>query len=200
MSVFYTADLHLGHSLVAAIRGFESAEAHDRELVERWNNRIQHDDTVWILGDLSLKKVERFADTLESLRGRKRVVLGNHDTAHPMHRGWANQHMELAALSTVDLVVTEATVRIHGTQVALSHFPAVGDHTDADRFIPWRPFSRKFVVHGHTHSESAFTRDATGLAIDTQLHVGLDAWGLLPVREKVIQDSVAYALEGLRGA
>lgn len=173
MTVFITADLHLGHAFVAKLRGFDSVDDHDQWVIDSINRKVARSDDLWILGDLSLQKVARYRDRLAEIRGRKRVVLGNHDTAHPMNRGWFNQSMQLA--KEVEWVGTDATIRHAGVKFRLSHFPTFGDHTELDRFAQWRPriTDDEVLLHGHTHS--AYVYSPAGL------HCGLDAHGA-PVR------------------
>src|SRR5690242_8109667 len=68
-AVFYTSDIHFGHEFLArglyvnnrgetrqGIRGFNSVQEHDEELIRRWNSVISPNDTVIHAGDFSLKK------------------------------------------------------------------------------------------------------------------------------------------------
>lgn len=73
------ADTHFGHEKIAALRGFSSIEEHDNTLVENWNNMVNQNDTVWILGDVAMGH-EGYIDVLGKLKGYKKIVLGNHDT------------------------------------------------------------------------------------------------------------------------
>lgn len=79
--VFVTADTHFGHSNIIdfehEFRPFASIEAHDKEIIARWNAVVQLDDTVWHLGDVFFGKNGHWP--LAQLNGYKRLVLGNHD-------------------------------------------------------------------------------------------------------------------------
>lgn len=78
--VWVIADTHLGHAVVAAARGYASVEAHDYDLVARWNAVVKEQDTVWHLGDVYLGGAQGAGlAALRQLRGLKRLVLGNHD-------------------------------------------------------------------------------------------------------------------------
>lgn len=78
-SVYMIADLHLGHENVAKWRGFQSIEEHDQLIIDNWNKTVNPTDTVWILGDCVLGGVDN-VDKLGLLNGRKKIVMGNHDT------------------------------------------------------------------------------------------------------------------------
>ena len=106
----YTADLHFGHALMldpaACGRPFASVDEMDEALISNWNRAVRKDDDlVYVLGDFSmgLKDEGRVRHVFERLRGRKILVLGNHDYAkrnrvHPAISGleWEDvaQHYE----------------------------------------------------------------------------------------------------------
>lgn len=79
--VFVIADTHFGHKNVIEFekefRPFQTIEEHDDELVYRWNNTVNKNDTIWHLGDVLFGK-DSF-ETLKRLKGVKKLVMGNHD-------------------------------------------------------------------------------------------------------------------------
>ena len=81
--IYVVADTHFGHSKViqfeSEYRAFRTIEAHDRELVARWNAVVRPKDTVWHLGDVFFGGRDKHG-ILSELHGIKRLVLGNHDT------------------------------------------------------------------------------------------------------------------------
>lgn len=180
MTVYFTSDLHLGHGFVAALRGFETAENHDEALALNWAATVRKkDDIVWVLGDVTLNRFSRRACWFEGLPGRKRLILGNHDRAHPMHRDAHNHLAEY--LGVFEYVSTAGRARIAGQDVLLSHFPYDADRGDEVRGAQWRlPDFGQPLVHGHLHVPERHSQSALGTA---QLHVGLDAWSLAPVSE-----------------
>lgn len=79
MGVYLIGCLHLGHENMAIKhRGWKCSEDHDNHLIEQWNKRIHKKDLVFILGDVTME-TDKFYYKLALLKGRKRVVLGNHD-------------------------------------------------------------------------------------------------------------------------
>ena len=54
-------------------------QLHDRMLIDYWNETVRNDDTVWFLGDFVLGGRNVLNDYASKLKGRKRIILGNHD-------------------------------------------------------------------------------------------------------------------------
>ena len=78
---FFIADTHFGHANVLKHdkRPFADIEAHDCALVENWNRALNDDDECYILGDVSWLKPEQTVEILKQLRGKKHLIIGNHD-------------------------------------------------------------------------------------------------------------------------
>jgi len=186
--IYFTADLHLGHELVAYHRGFTDAEHHDDWVVQTLIDILPKDSTLWVLGDVMgwgshrdyalslLQEVREHTGTTMNL------VTGNHDTCHPMHR---NAHKEQRKyLQVFDSVQAFAKIRHNRHDVLLSHFPYQGDHTVEERFNQWR--LRDYgqpLVHGHTHQTTP--TDPTRL---NQVCVSWDAWGRPAKLHEVMAD------------
>lgn len=86
MTVFFTADLHLGHSATfekfkradgSPLRPFTSVEEMNEELVKRWNDTVGPDDRTYLLGDVVMS--HRYLPILDRLNGSKVLISGNHD-------------------------------------------------------------------------------------------------------------------------
>ena len=67
---------------MAIKRGFKDEIEHDNHIIDNWNNVVSKNDTVWILGDITMEKSSPY-HLLGKLKGFKKVVLGNHD--QPQH-------------------------------------------------------------------------------------------------------------------
>lgn len=78
MSTYLIGCLHLGHEAVAKWRGFNNSWEHDEYLIQQWNSIVNKQDLVYILGDITMETPEHYYK-LDQLKGRKIVVLGNHD-------------------------------------------------------------------------------------------------------------------------
>ena len=78
-NVKFIGCLHLGHEWMARYRGFKNSQEHDEFLIKTWNEHVNKRDVVYILGDISMHDKTQYPK-LNLLNGRKRVVLGNHDS------------------------------------------------------------------------------------------------------------------------
>ena len=79
---FFIADTHFGHERIIGIcnRPFENAEEMKEKMIQKWNNKVSNEDTVYILGDFSFKLSKQEAiEILNSLNGKKVLIKGNHD-------------------------------------------------------------------------------------------------------------------------
>lgn len=77
-NVKFIGCLHLGDEWMAKHRGFKDANEYHEHLIKSWNSVVHKKDLVYILGDVTMEK-NQFYPILDSLNGRKKVVLGNHD-------------------------------------------------------------------------------------------------------------------------
>jgi calcineurin-like phosphoesterase family protein len=77
-NVKFISDLHLGHSNMAMWRGFSSIEEHDQHIIKCWNEVVHKKDIVYVLGDVT-RDQKKYFPLLNELKGKKFVVLGNHD-------------------------------------------------------------------------------------------------------------------------
>lgn len=186
---WFTSDLHLGHRRVSTLRGFSDPDEHDRVVLDNLRAVLVPGDMLWCLGDLNVGAPETRERALSLLGDLFRdagiaahLIAGNHDACHPMHRkGYLLQSEYLKVFASVQ---PYQRLTWAGREVWLSHFPRPGlDHegmesrNDNIRLdVPW-------LVHGHLHSASPVTGDG-------MVDVGLDAWGLRPVHQATVQDTL----------
>lgn len=80
--IFFIADLHFGHEKIIKLcnRPFENLQDMQDQLIQKWNNKVSDEDTVYILGDFCFKMTKQDAiKILKNLKGKKILVKGNHD-------------------------------------------------------------------------------------------------------------------------
>lgn len=198
-NVWHTSDIHAWHRRVSILRGFgdpelleaEEVPNHAPEIIQlmqehvdalatSWRATVRPDDLVWVHGDLALSQWLRALAWIDELPGRKRLLLGNHDKAHPMNRDAHKYEREYR--KAFEQVQIAARVRYDGQSVLLSHFPYDADREEfaSARYPQWRlPDLGDWLLHGHTHLPERRTSDH-------EIHVGLDAWGLAPVNSDTL--------------
>jgi calcineurin-like phosphoesterase family protein len=166
--VFYWADLHVGHELVALDRGYASCAEHDEALAQSWAESVTKKDTVWLLGDLASSNPRPALELLDKLPGTKRLVAGNHDPVHPLQED-AHRHFR-KYLDVFASVHTSATRRLGNHFALLSHFPYEGDGPGReDRYSQWRLRDEgAWLIHGHVHQAWRVK--------GRQINVGFDHW------------------------
>lgn len=115
--VYYIADLHFGHKNCMAFdnREFPSIEAHDEELIRRWNNVVGYEDDVWILGDVSWYNATKTNAILDRLNGNLHLCIGNHDKKLLRNQDFRNKFVEITHYKEIDLEGDKGVV--------LSHYP-----------------------------------------------------------------------------
>lgn len=153
MVTYFTADHHLSHGAILDLCGrpFKSIDQHDAELIRHYNAVVQPDDTVYFLGDLTLKTAEHYpaiARLVNKLRGHKHLILGNHDSLKPftyVELGFETVH---TALQVGDLY--------------LAHDPAI---VQCKRDQLW--------LVGHVHQLYRVCGNT--------INVGVDVWDFAPV-------------------
>lgn len=184
MTVWLSSDTHFLHKLVARLRGFETPAGHDEYVITQWNKRVRPDDIVWLLGDVGLAKSD--TDILAQaarLNGRKQLISGNHDSVHPSHRR-SRQHQK-QWLEVFESVSPFGRASICGTDFLMSHFPYDGDRGE-DRYTAYRLRDEGLpLLHGHLHCKQK-VMDQGRLIV----HVGLDAWGLCPVKDTSVKEAL----------
>lgn len=185
MDVWFTSDLHLGHEFVARLRGMDVA-THD-EVVLEGIRKLPAGDRLWVLGDISRGSSEnerRALDLLAEHGGHleMHLVPGNHDSCHPIHR--SSHRRQEVFLEVFASVQAFQKLRWRGRDVFLCHFPRPGmDHEGmASRHDEVR-LDVDLLVHGHLHSPQPIT--GWGL-----VDVGLDAWGMSPVRQFAVEKAL----------
>ena len=104
---------------------------HDRMLIDYWNETVRNDDIVWFLGDFVLGGRNVLNDYASKLKGRKRIILGNHDNLKD--KDYLEAGFEFVSRWPVVLA----------QHIILSHAPLPSVPTDF------------YNIFGHVHSAAA---------------------------------------------
>lgn len=87
-TIFVISDQHHCHSNILTFKdikgdlirpGFNSIEEMDELIIENYNKTVGDNDSVYHLGDFCLGGKDNISRIASRLRGKKRLVLGNHD-------------------------------------------------------------------------------------------------------------------------
>jgi calcineurin-like phosphoesterase family protein len=182
MTTWFTADLHFGHVNIIRYTGrpFADTDEMNRALITRWNDCVRGNDTVWVLGDVALGKIDDSLRLIRELSGRKLLLAGNHDRCWagngPRAKEWTKRYLD-AGFAEIHQGAIDMTVGDH--RVLASHFPYRGDSQDEDRFLGERPADDgRWLVHGHVHEQWRQNGN--------MINVGVDAWDCRPVDEATL--------------
>ena len=156
MARYWIADLHLGHEKVAKLRGFANAEEHDAYLLNQLD-RLDYDDELWILGDISSGRPEgeEYAlNRIDHLQTHKHLIAGNHDSVSSIHRNGYKKQREW--LEVFESIQQFGRMRLNGMNVLMSHYPYArsgdGANREGARYLEYRlPDEGLPLIHGHTH-------------------------------------------------
>ena len=175
---YYTADNHLGHKNVIEMcnRPFEDISDMNEQMIQRWNAKVKGNDIVYIIGDMFFRCLNP-EDILKRLKGKKRLVLGNHDGS------W---------ISKVDLKMyfdsVENMVEFSDGErgLTLCHYP----------LLTWKHAKKNYMIHGHIHNDTSADYWSLIKVRERVLNAGVDINNFEPVSfEELVVNNRKYKLE-----
>lgn len=138
---YYISDLHLLHENVLRFdnRPFETIENMQETIVNNWNRKVTNGDTVYILGDVSMRgKKEDLISLVATLKGRKVLVKGNHDDV-------SDYRYQQLYYEIVDYKEIHDAVDGQNYDLVLCHYP----------IFSWKKMGRGIILlYGHTHDSA----------------------------------------------
>jgi calcineurin-like phosphoesterase family protein len=156
---FVTSDLHFGHKNimkfcpVTRARFRDDVDYMNSAMVEEWNDRVQTEDTVYILGDVAFMSGSDAGRMMRRLNGRKILVEGNHDKKTLKDATFYNAFEE---------VHKYLDINYDGHKIVMFHYP----------IAEWDQMHRGALhFYGHLHG------GVSGLEKYRALDVGMDATG-----------------------
>ena len=160
---FFIADTHFGHGAIIDLchRPFKCLEEMDSFMIGRWNEKVSHNDTVYVVGDLFYKH-EDPEKTLKQLKGKKRLIIGNHDG------GWLKRLDASRYFLSVDHFI-EVSDGKH--KLVLCHYP----------LMCWKHELKSYMIHGHIHNNTNFPYWSVIRNNPRLLNAGTDINGFEPV-------------------
>lgn len=181
--VYFTSDLHFCHDkpFIYEPRGFSSVNEMNEQIIKNFNEIVDWNDDLYILGDCFLNNNEEGMSYMRRLPGKKHIVWGNHDTA---------VRQELMELEGFDCLGYANILKYDGYHFYLSHYPTATANNDMDK-----PLKRKVInlcAHLHTQNKFHDMRNNIGFCY----HVELDAHNNKPVLiDNIIEDIKSYINE-----
>lgn len=142
--IWLISDTHFNHRNIIRYcdRPFSSVEEMNITLIENWNSVVNNNDRVFMLGDFCLSGKNKIVEIGKQLRGRKTLILGNHDGAA------LNTYYEAGFE-----MVSKHPIFLNG--FLLSHYPL--------------PDPRFINIHGHIHNTSIEEVDYLKLDVNPEL-------------------------------
>ena len=180
---FFTSDLHLGHKSILAYRPmFESLAEMNEALIANWNRKVHKNDTVYILGDLSYRSEVPVECYLERLKGKKFLILGNHDA------DWLKPS-RYEALSQYFCDIKEMhSFKRDKMQFTLCHYPML--EWNGSRYGNQ---SVSYLIHGHIHNKRNEIFDYIKAHQPGALNCGVDVNNYEPVTfEELVANNAAW--------
>lgn len=180
MAVLFTSDLHLGHANIILTGGrnlescgenFAAVEEMNDFLIRKWNEKVKEDDIVYILGDLSYRSSISVKTYLKQLKGRKHLIVGNHDFQWQKNITNINDYFE----SVSDMKV----IRLDEKLITLCHYPLL--EWNGSRRAKNQQTSISWLIHGHIHNSRDNVFEYIKDNLPCALNCGVDINGFEPV-------------------
>jgi calcineurin-like phosphoesterase family protein len=140
-NIYLTSDQHWFHSNILNYdnRTFKNVEEMNTQLILNWNNKIQHNDTVFFLGDLTLSKdIEVVKNLVYQLNGKIHFIIGNHDDERIINK--INRFESVS--DYIELSVRDEDTSRKRQDIVMTHYP----------ILSWnKAHHGSWLTHGHCH-------------------------------------------------
>ena len=179
--IYYIADPHFGHSNILKMcsRPFASIQEMNEAMIAAWNERVTGRDTVYIIGDLLFRCADP-ESILRRLKGRKHLIVGNHDSSWMCEVDTSKYFV-----SVNDLLVTTDGTR----QLTLCHYP----------LLTWKHQKKSYMIHGHIHANTDTDFFPLIAARERMLNAGADINGFIPVTfEELVENNRRFKEQWLQ--
>lgn len=176
MNIWFTVDTHFGHENVIRYnqRPFSSVSEMDEALIENWNEAVQPDDTIYHLGDFTLKGKSQAEDYFHHLNGRIQVVPGGHDHRwNQKHDYYSKSGHPVVILPPLQTIKVSLPVSDQQQLIVLCHYSM--RVWDRSHYGSWH-------LYGHSHGNLP--------PIANSLDVGVDCWEYRPASLAAVQKEI----------
>lgn len=172
--VYFTSDLHFGHANIIrhCDRPFDCVDEMDHALIKNWNSRVGESDTVYIVGDMFFYSSSCIDSILQTLNGKKHLIIGNHDKQW-MKRTDLNRYFES--------VTPMLELKDNRRRFTLCHYP----------MMTWNNVGQgAFLIYGHIHNNTADFYWSLLKSMDNAFNAGVDINGFSPVTfEELVENN-----------
>ena len=177
--VFFTSDTHFDHEAIIWLcnRPFTCVEEMNAKLIENWNATVGPGDTVFHLGDFSMKGTQRILHIREYLNGKIHLILGNHDIP--------KINLASPIQDVFESITEQQSIMIDGIKIILNHYPFL--------CFPGQYNPHMWQLFGHVHTRENNTgcdRDRLKYLFPTQYDVGVDNNDYRPVSWAVVKEKI----------
>jgi len=136
--VFFTSDNHFGHKNIKKFcpqtRQGENVDQMNALMIRRWQEQVQQDDLVYLLGDVFFCDAEKANRIIDQLPGQKFLVFGNHDKVIRSNSTLRNKFVATAEWREI---------YVENKKVVLHHYPT----------YEWKDMHKgAYHCYGHIHS------------------------------------------------
>jgi calcineurin-like phosphoesterase family protein len=180
--IYLVGDTHFGHKNILTYcpgRGYDTVEAMNEGLVDKWNLTVTDDDEVYHVGDVAFMNQADTMAICRRLKGHKTLILGNHDLKRP-DEFWLDCGFE-----AVHRLGHGKTLPLE--EFLLCHYPykyALSEYDERTYLHHHAPTATtKTLLHGHVHERWQVKGN--------MVNVGVDVWGGFPVSLDVIRKYIA---------
>ena len=156
--IYLTSDLHIYHNNIIRYchRPFDDVTQMDQTLIRNWNDTVDPQDTVYLLGDLTLRDPRNL---IETLNGHIILIRGNHDRKGPWKRSGLEIHKSLE-------------MTIGPFKALLCHYPILKEESKWDNQLQkdLRPKidDYDFIVCGHVHQIWKYRETCINIGVDVR--------------------------------
>ena len=184
MTIWFTSDEHYGHANIIKFCNRPFSDVHEMTLglIAKHNHLVKKGDTVYHLGDFCWKPAD-VAEVLRQLEGEHILIVGNHDSCHPMHKNAEREKRRYLVAGFKDVLVEMRGVLSHSPfrEIVYHHMPhtQIGRHEGRSKYQDWLPNMETrddglhpLLLHGHIHDARRVLGD--------EINVGVDVWDYAP--------------------
>lgn len=131
--------------------------------VQKWNETVEDDDDIYVLGDLMLGDSNNI-EFIKQLKGKIHIVLGNHDTAN-------REKMYCELPNVVEIAEVGIRLEYKKHHFILTHYPMLTGNLEKESLK-----QMSLNLYGHTHQLTNFYNDMPFV-----YNVGVDSHNGYPV-------------------